>query len=105
MFCYRNRFTHRCLGFYRNLHTYNKSRTYTFPVPVSEEQRRATRRQIQKAIDMKDPEMLERYIQAYEKLNPAYDDEMLVKARKVLAALDAKEGEWRSCAHARWKIV
>lgn len=41
---------------------------------------------------MKDPEMLERYIQSYEKLNPAYDDETLVKARKTLAALDAKEG-------------
>ncbi|XP_052257258.1 uncharacterized protein LOC127862250 isoform X3 [Dreissena polymorpha] len=62
-----------------------------------EEQRRATRRQIQKAIDMKDPEMLERYIQAYEKLNPAYDDEMLVKARRVLAALDAKEELTQAC--------
>jgi hypothetical protein len=41
---------------------------------------------------MKDPEMLERYIQAYEKLNPPYDDEALLKARKTLAALDAKEG-------------
>lgn len=59
---------------------------------VSEEQRRATRRQIQKAIDMKDAEMLERYIQAYEKLNPPYDDEVLQKARRTLAALDAKEG-------------
>lgn len=36
--------------------------------------------------------MLERYIQAYEKLNPPYDDEALLKARKTLAALDAKEG-------------
>lgn len=62
------------------------------PVNITEEQRRATRRQIQKAIDMKDPEMLERYIQAYEKLNPPYDDEALLKARKTLAALDAKEG-------------
>ena len=42
---------------------------------------------------MKDPEMLERYITAYEKLNPSYDDEMLLKARKMLAALDAKEGK------------
>ena len=57
-----------------------------------EEQRRATRRQIQKAIDMKDPEMLERYILAYERLNPPYDDEVLIKARKTLRALDAKEG-------------
>ncbi|XP_060596861.1 uncharacterized protein LOC132750828 isoform X4 [Ruditapes philippinarum] len=60
---------------------------------LEEEQRRATRRQIQKAIDMKDPEMLERYIQAYEKLNPPYDDEALLKARKTLAALDAKEDD------------
>ena len=59
---------------------------------ATEEQRRATRRQIQKAIDMKDSEMLERYIQAYEKLNPPLDDEVLQKARKTLAALDAKEG-------------
>jgi len=36
--------------------------------------------------------MLERYIQAYEKLNPPADDEMLLKARKTLAALAAKEG-------------
>ncbi|XP_052776433.1 uncharacterized protein LOC128214157 isoform X3 [Mya arenaria] len=62
-----------------------------------EEQRRATRRQIQKAIDMKDPEMLERYIQAYERLNPAYDDEVLLKARKTLAALDAKEELTAAC--------
>lgn len=41
---------------------------------------------------MKDAEMLERYIQAYEKLNPPYDDEVLQKARRTLAALDAKEG-------------
>lgn len=41
---------------------------------------------------MKDPEMLQRYITAYEKLNPQFDDEMLLKARKTLAALAAKEG-------------
>lgn len=41
---------------------------------------------------MKDAEMLERYIQAYEKLNPPFDDEILQKARRTLAALDAKEG-------------
>ncbi|XP_053394143.1 uncharacterized protein LOC123525111 isoform X4 [Mercenaria mercenaria] len=64
---------------------------------LEEEQRRATRRQIQKAIDMKDPEMLERYIQAYEKLNPPYDDEALLKARKTLAALDAKEELIQAC--------
>ena len=58
----------------------------------TEEQRRATRRQIQKAIDMKDSEMLERYIQQYEKLNPSFDDELLQKARRTLNALDAKEG-------------
>ena len=52
------------------------------------------RRQIQKAIDMKDPEMLERYIVAYENLNPPYDDDVLLKARKMLAALDAKEGKF-----------
>ena len=59
----------------------------------TEEQRRATRRQIQKAIDMKDSEMLERYIQQYEKLNPPFDDELLQKARRTLNALDAKEGK------------
>ena len=41
---------------------------------------------------MKDSEMLERYIQQYEKLNPSYDDELLQKARRTLNALDAKEG-------------
>ncbi|KAL4236002.1 hypothetical protein ACF0H5_004390 [Mactra antiquata] len=64
---------------------------------LEEEQRRATRRQIQKAIDMKDPEMLERYIQAYEKLNPPFDDETLLKARKTLSALDAKEELIQAC--------
>ena len=42
---------------------------------------------------MKDAEMLERYIRAYEKLGPPADDEVLVKAHKMLAALDAKEGQ------------
>ena len=46
---------------------------------------------------MKDPEMLERYIQAYEKLNPPHDDEVLQKARRTLAALDAKEGNTFHC--------
>ena len=41
---------------------------------------------------MKDSEMLERYIQQYEKLNPPFDDELLQKARRTLNALDAKEG-------------
>ncbi|KAH3694117.1 hypothetical protein DPMN_081556 [Dreissena polymorpha] len=53
---------------------------------------------------MKDPEMLERYIQAYEKLNPAYDDEMLVKAHRVLAALDAKEGAWGAVLKLRMRV-
>lgn len=64
---------------------------------VEEDQRRAMRRQIQKAIDMKDPEMLERYIVAYENLNPPYDDDILLKARKMLAALDAKEELTQAC--------
>lgn len=64
---------------------------------MEEEQRRAARRQIQKAIDMKDPEMLERYIQVYMKLNPPFDDEVLVKARKTLDSLDAKEELIQAC--------
>ena len=43
---------------------------------------------------MKDSEMLERYIQQYEKLNPPFDDELLQKARRTLNALDAKEGNF-----------
>ncbi|KAL3869217.1 hypothetical protein ACJMK2_041926 [Sinanodonta woodiana] len=58
---------------------------------LHEEQMRATRRQIHKAIEMKDPEMLQRYIAAYEKLNPDPDDELLQKARNMLGVLEAKE--------------
>ncbi|XP_053398594.1 uncharacterized protein LOC123558094 isoform X2 [Mercenaria mercenaria] len=64
---------------------------------LEEEQLEAIRRHIQKAVGMKNPEMLERYIQAYEKLNPSCDDEALLKAKRTLTALGAKEELIQAC--------
>lgn len=53
----------------------------------------ALKRDIQRAMDLKDPEMLERSIAAFEATNPPENDKLLQKAKRLLELLRAKEGK------------
>lgn len=60
----------------------------------------ALKRDIQRAMDLKDPEMLERSIAAFEATNPPENDKLLQKAKRLLELLRAKE-ELNTASHNR----
>lgn len=60
----------------------------------------ALKRDIQRAMDLKDPEMLERSIAAFEATNPPENDKLLQKAKRLLELLRAKE-ELNTASHSR----
>ncbi|XP_048760115.1 uncharacterized protein LOC125669562 isoform X3 [Ostrea edulis] len=60
----------------------------------------ALKKDIQKAMDLKNPEMLERSIAAFEATNPPENDKMLQKAKRLLELLRAKE-ELNTASHSR----
>ncbi|XP_062611507.1 uncharacterized protein LOC134273317 isoform X4 [Saccostrea cucullata] len=60
----------------------------------------ALKRAIQKAMDLKDPGMLERSIADFEATNPPENDKLLLKAKRLLELLRAKE-ELNTASHNR----
>ncbi|ESO92662.1 hypothetical protein LOTGIDRAFT_233093 [Lottia gigantea] len=67
------------------------------PKKSEEERRKAARKQVQKAIDLKDVRQLQVALARYDALQTNKDDEMLKKAQKVLQVLKAKSELTEAC--------